>query len=231
MDEDRFDQIAKDLSTVGTRRGVLRGLLMLPAAGALTAAVLEEAAARRRKGRRKRKRKKRGCRPESLADTCADRCGTVSNNCQQPVDCGSCNCDPPCPPCQTCDGAQCQECAVCCNDTCCVDTGAVCHAETGACCVPNPQEVTCAGRCGMVGDNCGAVVSCSSCPECRCDDQTGQCRPGPIVDKPCGKPGQVCQPNGACACDAGSCGACQRCGRVGLCERCIRCGGGVCLDR
>jgi hypothetical protein len=88
-------------------------------------------------------------------------------------------------------------------------------------CQPEPLAATCAGKCGSVANNCQTIVNCGSCPAClRCDAVTTTCQPDPTQQgNSCGEGGQVCQPNGSCACDADSCGANTVC-RNGSCQPC-----------
>jgi hypothetical protein len=174
MDASRFDALARALVTAGSRRRLLGLLATLPLVCGLAAFLGEDEAAarghrhRRRvkhhkhgKGRRRKHHKK--CQPNSLAKTCAGKCGKVKNNCQKTVDCGSCACDPPCEICFLCNEA------------------------TGVC-EPDPNQQ---------GDACG-------------------------------EPGQVCQSDGDCACDASSCAPCERCQGDGACS--APCGGTGCCD-
>jgi hypothetical protein len=108
MDPQRFDTLAKTLSTSGTRRGLLRLLAAVPvASGLLTRLEPEDAQGRGEDGRDGKDGKdgrNRGCNPESRSRTCRGKCGPVKNNCGQRINCGSCeicradsiHCD--CPP-------------------------------------------------------------------------------------------------------------------------------------
>ena len=89
-------------------------------------------------------------------------------------------------------------------------------------CTPQSRTTTCAGRCGSVVNNCRKAVNCDSCPVCqRCDSATATCQPDPALQgDACGQTGQVCQSNGSCACDAGSCES----GTVCLNSTCEQCG-------
>lgn len=128
MDARHFDDLARRLTVQTSRRHVLAAV---PVVGGILALLDPEGAdglgRRKRRARRHRRRekqrqrgqdrrnhKKRGkrqdpqptppaCTPDATAQTCAGKCGTVTNNCQQGVDCGSCVCDPPCGICLTCD--------------------------------------------------------------------------------------------------------------------------------
>src|SRR5215216_807215 len=125
MDPRQFDRLAKTLGTSGTRRALLRLVAVLPGVGALLAVLDDTSEAGRRstranrhgethrprvgderkgKGKRKKRRKKpAGCTPQSSAQTCAGRCGSVPNNCGTIVDCGACACPVVCPVCQKCN--------------------------------------------------------------------------------------------------------------------------------
>jgi hypothetical protein len=196
----------------------------------------EQARAAARQGHRQQKaqkhKHKHKCKPQPHATTCAGTCGTVTNNCKQSVDCGPCTCDPPCPACQSCDArGQCQPCAVCCDDVCCDQANALCHATTSACCVPDSKAQTCSGQCGEMTNNCGRAVDCGSCscnspcPECQiCHQVSGECIADPSqANDPCGESGQICQADGTCACSGGSCGDCRTCGGDGRCQACTGC--------
>lgn len=98
MDSERFDTLAR---TVSTRRTVMGALLGGSVAVLLGIGEAEEASAhnpvakcktikspsRRRACLRKARTHNRGCHPESRGATCAGRCGTVTNNCGQDVSC------------------------------------------------------------------------------------------------------------------------------------------------
>ena len=108
-------------------------------------------------------------------------------------------------------------------------------------CKSESPAATCAGKCGSVKNNCKKSVECDSCPFCQRCSGAGVCEPDPDkLGDDCGSPGQICQTNGSCACNASSCalgtgcinGACQECGDTD--EQCCpgnTCDGGrVCLD-
>lgn len=108
-------------------------------------------------------------------------------------------------------------------------------------CQPKSKATVCAGKCGPVKNRqtCGNTVDCGSCDcpnpcgEClvcqSAPSTPGVCVPDPEqVDDPCGTDGQVCQADGACACDATSCanptpicadGACVACSDTHPCPR------------
>jgi hypothetical protein len=250
MEASRFDRLSKTVSHAGTRRGALRLLAALPLVGRL-AALLDDAAsdAAQRRTRHKKvhhgrlsaakkhkKKKHKKCKLQPLSTTCAGKCGTVTNNCKRPVDCGACACAPPCGACETCsDALTCDPCDPCCDDVCCPQANAVCHASTNACCIPDTKAQTCNGQCGDVVNNCGLSVNCGactctpSCPACQvCDETDGQCVADPSQQGDSCGDGQVCQADGTCACDATSCGACRTCGGDGQCHACAN--NEVCCD-
>jgi hypothetical protein len=159
-----------------------------------------------RKGQRKGRRKGKsgnppsqssvaptGCTPDSVIQTCASTCGQVANNCGTIIDCGSCDCDPPChPTCQTCNPG----------------TGR-CENMTG--------DIACDdGNLCTVGDTCragicaaGSSVSCATPSECQqlpgaCDPTTGDCTYANHAA------GTVCAAVECGSCDGnGTCGGCQ----------------------
>lgn len=193
------------------------------------------------RGRKKQCKKK-------IARACEGRCGTVTVRCKKrngktkrtQVNCGACTCDPPCGRCATCSAARrCEPCTPCCNDVCCNQANTVCHVGTGACCVPDSKAQTCHNACGQVVNNCGVAVDCGpctcggGCPVCHiCDEQTDECVADPNQQgDACGEPGQVCQANGACACDANSCPACRTCENTGFCAACSGCCSGTTCEQ
>jgi hypothetical protein len=229
MESERFDTISRSLATAGTRRGIMRLLGVLPLVGVLSTFVDgEEAGAKRRgqprghrndqqrdrphdegkqkkkpkgKGKKKRKNGRTECQPEPAAQTCAGKCGQVSNTCGTPVDCGRCTCATGCPECQTCNPA------------------------TGRC-IGNPaaDEAPCGtgGRC-LAGE---CVCDATSCPTGCCDGTT--CRIAD--DNACGTEGRACTSCTSCqSCSgAGQCEADAGKNR-NLCQI-AGSGGGVCLD-
>jgi hypothetical protein len=97
-------------------------------------------------------------------------------------------------------------------------------------CHPEPKTTTCADACGQVTNNCQQAVdcgpcTCGGCPTCQvCDAETNACVADPSQrDEPCGEEWQVCQSNGNCACDAGTCPNCTTCESNGVCEACSGC--------
>jgi hypothetical protein len=94
-------------------------------------------------------------------------------------------------------------------------------------CTPKSRARTCAGKCGIVINNCKKRVDCGSCtcdPPCEvcfiCNERSGACEPDPAQQgDACGEPGQVCQANGDCACsaDPDTCPICTTCVQDGAC--------------
>jgi hypothetical protein len=148
MDESRFDRLVVSLTTTGSRRRALGGLL----AGALGVLGWQDskeaiahnlkATCRKKSGDAKKKCLKKarkhaaqhasetppGCVPEPASTTCAGRCGTAANNCGQAVTC------PSCPTGQTC----------LINGTCarlCTAAGAECTGCTSpvSCSIPSTE--------------------------------------------------------------------------------------------
>lgn len=147
MDARHLDSLVRLLAAADTRRRVLALLATVPLLGGLPGALAPDgaAAARKRKapvaaqrrhgGRKhKHKRKRKTCTPQTTAQTCAGRCGNVTNNCQQPVACPS-TCANPTPVCANttcvacernsqcasgaiCDDGQCAACDVCPGGSC-----------------------------------------------------------------------------------------------------------------
>lgn len=213
MDVRHFDHLTRAVATVSPRRGLLAVLASLPFLGGLLALLgLEEAAAGRnrrkkrqkphkRAGRRRRKRKQRRkgkCRAHARGRTCADRCGTVTNNCGKDVDCGSCVCGGGCPICQTCNGRT----GVCEPDG--SQQGDACGAP-GQVCQTDGRCACDAGSCAA-GQHCqGAVCVCDDGSCAGCCDEAGACQPG-TTDDACGAGGVACSPcTGVDTCQAGVC--------------------------
>jgi len=150
------------------------------------------------------------CTPEPNVVTCADRCGTTSDNCNSPRECsddcgagkacitGSCEC--------VSEGSWCTNRCGQTQDNCGrpVDCGG-CDAGTctnNSCnCVPEPTATTCAGKaCGTAVNNCGQTVACGNGGACT-------------------TPGAICKADGSCCSDNGA--ACNgRCGGVNVTNNC-----------
>ncbi|MDQ2653618.1 MAG: hypothetical protein M3Z20_11325 [Chloroflexota bacterium] len=257
MDARYFDMLVKALAIPDSRRRLLALLATLPAVGGLLG-ILEPGDAGgkgRRKRRKKRhkhgkgrhrgngkRKKKQRCKPESVAETCAGKCGSVPNNCQQPVDCGSCDCSPACAECFTCQGAAgapgtcvpqagtpCGAAATCQSGTLlprgsCNGSG-VCEAASPVSCAPYTQcagdacATTCAGDGDCVaGSFCDNGACVGDLPDGEACAHGGQCASGFCVEGVC--------------CDSACAGDCESCtipDVVGTCTTEIdgtSCGGG-----
>src|SRR5215216_4288449 len=153
MDARRFDCLVASLFVAGTRRGLLRRLAALPLSGMLAAFLASEGEAGRDAGRdavsaqgkkrKGKKKRKKGCQPDAVAQTCAGKCGTVTDNCGNRVSCGPCACAP-CPTCQTCDTAT-GQCVNAANRTRCGDADGRCC--NGICCNGCCRANGCCGAC------------------------------------------------------------------------------------
>ena len=236
MDPRHFDTLAKSLATTSTRRALLRLLAALPLAGTLVllgghAPTQADRSGAMVGGHRHRRRahhrhhpgrhqaphhphhhhphhhSSQGCRPESRARTCAGTCGTVTNNCQKSIDCGSCACDPPCAACLRCDAAT-GGCLVDAaqQDQGCGQEGQVCQRD-GACACRGGTDETC-GACRTCQGNgtCGSICEGSGC----CDGTT--CQPG-TADTACGTGGHDCRD---CTASDQTCGGGTP-GTIGVC--------------
>lgn len=262
MDASHFDALTRVLSTADSRRSLLAFLAALPLLGGLLARFApDDAEAKERRRRRKQRHKKRHnsgkgkrkkkqkCKPQPVDVTCAGKCGPVQNNCKQTVECPPCTCTPPCAACQQCAGTTCESCDPCCNEVCCQQQGAVCHASSGDCCAPDSTATTCDGKCGPVLNNCGFEVACGpctcdpACPACQvCDEDTGDCVADPSQQGDTCGPAQTCDrgtvtPQGSCnasgTCVPGdpvACGACEQCDGD-HCAACSPCCEGICCNQ
>jgi hypothetical protein len=84
-----------------------------------------------------------GCTSDPKATTCNGKCGTVKDNCQVVVDCGTTQCTGV----NTCGGG---------------GTPNVCG------CTPSTAADVCGSQiCGTVSNGCGGTVSCGGCPGTR----------------------------------------------------------------
>lgn len=163
---------------------MLAALVSLPLMGRLASELeREEAEAKERRRRRKARHKRRHkpgkhkgkgnkknkrkdapqeCIPDSTAQTCQGKCGQITNNCQQPVNCGACGCEPVCGACFTCQTGQNApgQCVIdparqgmacglpgqiCQTDGACACTASSCPGESicqgGACCLPDSADL------------------------------------------------------------------------------------------
>lgn len=264
MDARHFDALARALTEAGTRRSLLAVLATLPVVGGLLACFDADEAAgkdrrRRRKTRHKKRHKKgrggnkhtRKCKAEAQTTTCAGKCGSVVNNCKETVDCGSCDCNPTCPECKTCQGAPgtcvlstagtpCGAAQSCTNGI--VTAQATCDG-TGTCtpgaqtsCAPYTQctGTACATTCNsnndcVPGSFCNAQNRCDGDlpigDACANDEQcaSGHCAQGVCCDTTCD--------SGCHACDLqGSKGTCTVLSDGSSCGSGAICCAGVCEE-
>jgi hypothetical protein len=256
MEDIALDRLARTWGG-GSRRGLLGLLATLPMLGGLVALLdpdeLDAKGRRKRrnqahhdrlsaeKKRRKKKHKKR-CKPQSVALTCADTCGTVPNNCQKPVDCGPCACDATScpPPADQCHESFCTELGVCGERP--KQDGAACNA--GNLCT---IEDTCVGGVCQEGPHRICPTLPNPCQQGVCNPQTGECEPTnkdpftPCDDgDPCttgdhcnfdgvceGTP-KTCPPDKICCPSGASAGQCKG-GDGDFCSSGIGCCSGNCL--
>ena len=229
MDESRFDALARTLSTSDSRRRLLASLAAVPLLGSLIPEFdMADARGRRRHARhgqrdehhhlttqkKKRKKRKKTCQPESMARTCSGTCGTVTNNCQQPVECGSCACDPACGACLTCQERGPKAPGACVTDAAqqgqsCGSDGKVCQPDGTCACVPACFDKDCGP------DGCGG--SCGACGNDQVCTTADQC----CVPATCAGLGKTCGawPDG--------CGGTLACG---TCPTCFACADGACAN-
>jgi hypothetical protein len=208
VDGSRFDALARVLSTPGSRRRVLTHVAALPVLGGLAGILSgEDATGKNRRKRRKRRlrrkhekhekrrKRKKKCKARPIATVCAGKCGPVKNNCKKTVDCGSCDCQPTCEVCFTCQGepntpGRCVADSRQVGDPCGGD-GKTCQPDGACTCIPDPPAVVCGDQtCGTAIDNCGQEIACTGCTGC------------------CG--GDVCHVEDSAACGSNG-GACTNC--------------------
>jgi Cys-rich repeat protein/predicted outer membrane repeat protein len=227
VNPDRLDVVARALAA-GSRRTFLGVLAALPAAGGLVGSLLpQEAEAKERRRRRKqrhkrhKRRKNRGshkhtrrpCKAEPVTQTCAGKCGSVTNNCKKAVDCGSCTCDPPCDVCYICQDQGPNAPGTCVLDPTqeglsCGTDGSVCQPDVGCNCIPRtkcPADKTC----GAYPDGCRSFLNCGFCSH----------------------PTPVCVDNVCVQCTSSDhCASGEMC-LAGRCEPCdVSCAAGTCAN-
>lgn len=133
-----------------------------------------------------------GCTPEDTATTCVGKCGAQTNNCGQPVDCGTCC---------TGNGGDCAAGSDCCSGIC---QGGTCVATVAGTCLSTDNF--CAGGNGLCGNGqCYCTHNelgeslCTTAPMCftdvsTCDDCHArgmicvsgcQCEGKPTCANPC----------------------------------------------
>jgi hypothetical protein len=135
MDSDRFDRLARSVSTTSTRRTLVRLLATVPVAGGLLTLLTPDDVLAGKDGKSKSKNGTGTSGSNTVIcilteTTCNGNCGTVLNNCGQLVDCVG-------QPCTPVDGGI---------------SDAVCQADA-RCCVPS------GGQCG--GEGCSSANCCS----------------------------------------------------------------------
>ncbi|MFT4037243.1 MAG: hypothetical protein QM692_03610 [Thermomicrobiales bacterium] len=262
MDPRHFDALAQGLSAGITRRRLLALAAAAPVLGGLLGLLdSEDAGAKDRRRRRKQRHKRRknpgarkgtrspkrkpqpaACVPQSVAQTCDGKCGSVTNNCGLTVPCGSCACPAPCPSCFVCQEhgqnipASCEADPAQQGQTC-GDPGQVC--QPGGACVCDGGSCAGGQRCvagACVCDSVSCAAGCCDGLTCHIDDDAacgtngGACQTCPSPQT-CGGGGTA----GTCGCtpDCASkaCGAADGCGGVcqtGSCPTCQTCVAGVC---
>jgi hypothetical protein len=164
------------------------------------------------------------CVPEAKTTTCAGKCGNVTNNCGTVVDCGSCDCEPPCGECFKCEGTP-GQCVPEDPFTTPCGTGPSCSNGfavpgdycdgTGICVSPSPfpcQPYLCAGD--TCGNTCTDDNDCEAWPAF-CNAQNECSYKLPL--------GSTCDGDSDCISNACCGGACQECCANSDCT-----GGNVC---
>jgi hypothetical protein len=175
------------------------------------------------RGQTSGKGKNSGCTPTSRARTCEGRCGTITNRCGKPVDCGPCTCTTGCPQCQTCnqttglcdpvvngigcdDGNACTQTDTCQNGVCVGSNPVVCNSPDE--CQNLPGTCNSAnGQCAYPNKATGTTCTTVACGQC---DGTGTCASG------CNAATQDCF-NGSCATrcsDPTTCSSCGGCSQL-----------------
>jgi hypothetical protein len=245
VDARHFDTLTRGLTEAGTRRGLLALLAALPILGGLLALFdPDEAEAKGRRKRRKKSHKhgkgngrhrtgKRKCKPQAKTRTCSGKCGSVKNNCGKKIDCGSCDCDPPCGDCLICqagpttpgacvpdpaqngdpcdDGERCTTGSTCTDGVCGGGSPVVCPATD--CQIPgvcNPDSGTCTSP---ANEPAGTACASQPCGECNgggvcvanaaCSGATPVCDEG--ICAPCSADPEGCPGSTCCDADTGAC--------------------------
>jgi DNA-binding beta-propeller fold protein YncE len=164
MDASRFDHLSKAIVSLTGRRGLIRVLAGLPLLGAASLPAGEITARRKhrdqtkKKWKKAKKRKCRGGRTRCIVGK-GKRKNTICADTRWDVaNCGGCG--------NACNGVPC-------IDGQCVPT-----------CMPDPDNVICAGVCGWVENNCQQPVYCGDC-ECAPDSVTCASACGEVVNN-CG---------------------------------------------
>ncbi|MEZ4565052.1 MAG: hypothetical protein R2853_20190 [Thermomicrobiales bacterium] len=196
MDDRRFDELSKHLGTGLSRKGILRLLGGVGAAG-LAASGLLQAADAKKKGKNKKRKKKHKNGGSGASQEGASGCHR-DQDCQvQTCKTATCNKDGTCSY-TPIDGRKGPKCAssgkICCKGEC---------KSGDTCCTPKTcKDVE--GKCGdKIPDGCGGTIRCD-CPDKECQDATcdkdGNCKYTPID----GKQGPECHDKGEICC-AGKC--------------------------
>jgi hypothetical protein len=165
MEHTPFDRLTRTLCGVLTRRGLVSAI-MLPALG------LPGFTEAKKRKKRKKKRKK-PCSPESPATTCAGRCGTIQNNCQQAIECL------PCP-----DGQFCLSNGIC--ATYCGPSGGTCPGQCGCPSWPTTEGAILCGD-PLPGARADIPQVCESTADCPLGSicQLAPCGPGGTLEGRC----------------------------------------------
>ena len=208
MDERRFDDLVRNLSTTGrSRRSVLKGLM----AGALSGAVGlvgTGGALAAKGGNTNGGSKKPDCCPDTAPRLCDNHCVDYAADTSN---CGGC-------------GNVCPDGATCVAGAChCPATDIVC----GNTCVDTSSDPN---NCGTCGTTCPAGASCVS-GNCACPNGTTSCGNNCVDTSSdpnnCGTCGNAC-PTGS-TCQAGSCVAASQCQSDFDCPAGFHCSSGICV--
>lgn len=219
MDAKHFDRLARSLTALGTRRGLLAVLAAVPVTGGLLAG-LDPADTQARSRRKRRKTRHQHQKGDGKQNRKGKRKGNNNNKTKTKTeDCDGIAC-PGCETCQNnicsspCDGAGCcalDTCLAGTDDTACGAGGAACVACSGttpvcdqgscvACSATNP----CPGGLCCAGGQCG--VTCPTCQTCTsglCQavaNNTVACDGSPLFAGVCAFDGLGVCVDGACSC-------------------------------